>query len=81
LRAQGIRNVQGWMGSQGDWSAAATGNIDNGQGTIQSQGVSALAATTLNNANGVLQSASDLTLRLAQDIDNRAGDISAAGRL
>ncbi|CAI1642369.1 Filamentous hemagglutinin [Serratia grimesii] len=80
LTAQDISNVQGWMGSQGSWQAISSG-FDNTDGSVQSQQDAQLAADWLNNANGVLQSAQSLVLRVAQDIDNRAGKVSAQGQL
>ncbi|CAB3888327.1 hemagglutinin repeat-containing protein [Achromobacter ruhlandii] len=80
LHAQDILNAQGWMGSQGDWSAVG-GAFSNRGGTIQTLGDATLAANSLDNAKGALRSATNLTLRVAQDIDNQAGDVSAGGRL
>lgn len=80
LEAKDILNAQGWMGSQGSWQAIS-GGFDNTEGSVQSLQAAQLAADWLNNARGVLQSASDLVLRVVQDIDNRAGKVSAQGRL
>lgn len=80
LDAQDIVNARGWMGSQGGWHAIS-GSFDNAQGSVQSQQSAQLSANWLGNAKGVLQSAADLVLRVAQDIDNRAGKISAQGAL
>lgn len=80
LQAQDIFNMQGWMGSQGGWSAVSNG-FDNSAGSVQSQQSALLSANWLANANGVLQSAANLGLRVAQDIDNHAGKVSAQGQL
>ncbi|CAI1016402.1 hemagglutinin repeat-containing protein [Serratia liquefaciens] len=79
LQAQDILNAQGWMGSQGSWQAIS-GGFDNTAGSVQSQQDAQLAADWLGNAKGVLQSAADLVLRVAQDIDNRDGKVSAQGQ-
>ena len=80
LAAQDIDNTRGWAGGMGGWSAS-TGQFINAGGSVQSlQGLS-LTAGWLNNAQGVLQSAAELTLQLKQEIDNRAGKISAQGNL
>ncbi|MDT3252731.1 hemagglutinin repeat-containing protein [Serratia sp. root2] len=80
LQAQDIFNMQGWMGSQGGWSAVS-GGFDNGEGSVQSQQDAVLAANWLNNAKGVLQAGAGLALRVANDIENRAGKVSAQGQL
>ncbi|CUI43499.1 hemagglutinin repeat-containing protein [Achromobacter xylosoxidans] len=80
LHAQDILNTQGWMGSQGEWSAVG-GAFSNRDGSIQTLGDATLAANALDNGKGALRSAANLTLRVAQDIDNQAGDISVGGRL
>ncbi len=80
LQAQEIVNAQGWMGSQGGWQAIS-GGFDNTEGSVQSLQAAQLAADWLGNTKGVLQSASDLALRIKQDIDSRAGKVSAQGRL
>ncbi|MFP3802705.1 hypothetical protein, partial [Paraburkholderia sp. SIMBA_027] len=43
LHAQDILNTQGWMGSQGEWSAVG-GAFSNRDGSIQTLGDAALAA-------------------------------------
>ncbi|BEO60055.1 hypothetical protein SMQE30_04780 [Serratia marcescens] len=80
LQAQEIVNAQGWMGSQGGWQAFS-GGFDNTEGSVQSLQAAQLAADWLGNAKGVVQSAADLVLRVAQDIDNRNGKASAQGQL
>ncbi|OSN08202.1 filamentous hemagglutinin, partial [Lonsdalea iberica] len=80
LAAQDILNDQGWMGSQGEWRADA-GRFDNTKGSVQSQQGAQLTADALTNVEGGLQSADDMTLRVAGDIDNRAGKISAQHQL
>lgn len=80
LQAQDMVNLHGWMGSQGGWHAVS-GGFDNTEGSVQSQQNVQLSATWLANAKGVLQSASDLVLRITKDIDNRAGKILAQGQL
>jgi len=80
LRAQEILNVRGWMGSQQGWRAVADA-VDNREGSVQSQGDALLTAATLNNDGGAVQSAESLALRVAQDISNRAGKLSAGGGL
>ena len=80
LDAQEIVNAGGWMGSQGGWQAVS-GGFDNAQGSVQSQQSAQLSANWLGNAKGVLQSAADLVLHIAQDIDNRDGKVSAQGLL
>uniref|UniRef100_A8GJ82 Filamentous haemagglutinin family outer membrane protein n=1 Tax=Serratia proteamaculans (strain 568) TaxID=399741 RepID=A8GJ82_SERP5 len=79
LQAQDIFNAQGWMGSQGGWQAIS-GGFDNTAGSVQSLLGAQLAADWLGNAKGVVQSAADLVLRVAQDIDNRDGKVSAQGQ-
>ena len=79
LQAQDIFNAQGWMGSQGGWQAIS-GGFDNTAGSVQSLQGAQLAADWLGNAKGV-QSAADLVLRVAQDIDNHNGKASAQGQL
>ncbi|KAA5942091.1 filamentous hemagglutinin N-terminal domain-containing protein, partial [Pantoea sp. VH_18] len=76
LQAQEIGNAQGWMGSQGRWTATTAG-FDNTAGSVQSQQQAELSANWLSNASGVLQSAAGLVLRVAQDINNLAGKVSA----
>ncbi|MCP1206361.1 hemagglutinin repeat-containing protein [Pantoea sp. B550] len=76
LQAQEIGNAQGWMGSQGRW-AATTAGFDNTAGSVQSQLQAELSANWLSNASGVLQSAAGLVLRVAQNINNLAGKVSA----
>ncbi|MBJ2065020.1 hemagglutinin repeat-containing protein [Serratia odorifera] len=80
LTAQEIINAQGWMGSQGSWHAVS-GGFDNAQGSVQSQQDGLLTAHWLGNAKGILQSAADLVLRVAQDIDNQDGKVSAQGKM
>ncbi|UZH03016.1 hemagglutinin repeat-containing protein [Pantoea anthophila] len=80
LQAQEIGNAQGWIGSQGNWTAAAAG-FDNTAGSVQSQQQAQLSAIWLSNASGVLQSAAGLVLRVAQDINNLAGKVSAQQQL
>ncbi|MFP1825700.1 hemagglutinin repeat-containing protein [Lonsdalea quercina] len=80
LAAQEILNNQGWMGSQGEWRANAT-RFDNTKGSVQSQQGAQLTADALTNAEGGLQSAADMTLRVAGDIDNRGGKVSAQHQL
>ncbi|MGB8664136.1 MAG: hemagglutinin repeat-containing protein, partial [Serratia inhibens] len=80
LQAQDMVNAQGWMGSQGSWHAVS-GSFDNTEGSVQNQQDAQLAADWLGNAKGVLQSASDLVLRIKQDIDNSNGKVSAQGKL
>ncbi|GAB2948249.1 hemagglutinin repeat-containing protein [Hafnia psychrotolerans] len=80
LEAQDMVNAQGWMGSQGRWQAIS-GGFDNTEGSVQSLQAAQLAADWLGNAKGVVQSAADLVLRVAQDVDNRAGKVSAQGLL
>ncbi|WP_223822601.1 hemagglutinin repeat-containing protein [Candidatus Pantoea gossypiicola] len=76
LQAQEISNAQGWMGSQGSWTATTAG-FDNTAGSVQSQQQAELSANWLSNASGVLQSAAGLVLRVAQDINNLTGKVSA----
>jgi len=76
LQAHDIGNAQGWMGSQGSWTATTAG-FDNTAGSVQSQQQAELSANWLSNASGVLQSAAGLVLRVAQDINNLAGKVSA----
>ncbi|MGJ0482493.1 hemagglutinin repeat-containing protein [Pantoea agglomerans] len=76
LQAQEIGNAQGWMGSQGSWTATTAG-FDNTAGSVQSQQQAELSASWLSNASGVLQSAAGLALRVAQEINNLAGKVSA----
>ncbi|XBS69608.1 filamentous hemagglutinin N-terminal domain-containing protein [Acerihabitans sp. KWT182] len=80
LQAQDIINIKGWMGSQQGWTAAGD-RFDNREGDVQSQHDSRLLVNTLDNAKGSLTSGAGLALRVAQGIDNRAGRISALGRL
>ncbi|WP_304163656.1 hemagglutinin repeat-containing protein, partial [Lonsdalea britannica] len=80
LAAQNILNDQGWMGSQGEWRANAD-RFDNTQGSVQTQQNAQLTAAELTNHQGTLQSASDMALRVAGDIDNRAGKVSAQNQL
>nr|WP_246593549.1 hemagglutinin repeat-containing protein [Photorhabdus akhurstii] len=80
LRTEDILNAQGWIGSQGSWFATGSW-FDNREGNVLSQQETTLAVSELNNQKGILQSASALVLRVAQDIDNRVGKISAQGRL
>ncbi|KAF6660788.1 filamentous hemagglutinin N-terminal domain-containing protein, partial [Pantoea sp. EKM101V] len=80
LQAQEIGNAQGWMGSQANWTAATAG-FDNTAGHVQSQQQAELSANWLSNASGVLQSAAGLALRVAQDINNLAGKVSAQQQL
>ena len=80
LQAQEIGNAQGWMGSQGSWTATTAG-FDNTAGSVQSQQQAELLANWLSNASGVLQSAAGLALRVAQDINNLAGKVSAQQQL
>lgn len=76
LQAQEIGNAQGRMGSQGRWTATTAG-FDNTAGSVQSQLQAELSANWLSNASGVLQSAAGLVLRVAQNINNLAGKVSA----
>ncbi|WP_262420563.1 hemagglutinin repeat-containing protein [Pantoea vagans] len=80
LQAQEIGNAQGWMGSQGSWRATNAG-FDNTAGSVQSQQQAELSASWLSNASGVLQSAAGMVLRIAQDINNLAGKVSAQQQL
>jgi len=76
LQAQEIGNAQGWMGSQASWTATTAG-FDNTAGSVQSQQQAELSSSWFSNASGVLQSAAGLALRVAQDINNLAGKVSA----
>ena len=67
LQAQEMGNAQGWMGSQGSWTATTAG-FDNTAGSVQSQQQAELSANWLSNASGVLRSAAGMALRIAQDI-------------
>ncbi|WP_337015993.1 hemagglutinin repeat-containing protein [Pantoea agglomerans] len=80
LQAQEMSNTQGWMGSQGRWTATTAG-FDNTAGSVQSQQQAELSANWLSNASGVLQSAAGMALRIAQDINNLAGKVSAQQQL
>ncbi|MEN4537337.1 hemagglutinin repeat-containing protein [Pantoea agglomerans] len=80
LQAQEMSNTQGWMGSQGSWTATTAG-FDNTAGSVQSQQQAELSANWLSNASGVLQSAAGMALRIAQDINNLAGKVSAQQQL
>jgi len=80
LQAQEIGNAQGWMGSQGSWTATSTG-FDNTAGSVQSQQQAELSASWLSNASGVLQSAAGMALRVTQAINNLAGKVSAQQQL
>ncbi|SFO40504.1 filamentous hemagglutinin [Candidatus Pantoea varia] len=80
LQAQEMGNAQGWMGSQASWTATSAG-FDNTAGSVQSQQQAELSANWLSNVSGVLQSAAGLALRVAQDINNLAGKISAQQQL
>ncbi|AML59001.1 Putative large exoprotein involved in heme utilization or adhesion of ShlA/HecA/FhaA family [Serratia rubidaea] len=80
LRAEDLLNHQGWMGSQGGWSAVAR-HFDNRGGSVQSQQDAQLASAGLDNQGGSIQSAGALALHIAQDVDNRGGKLSAQGRL
>jgi len=80
LQAQEMSNARGWMGSQGSWTATTAG-FDNTAGSVQSQQQAELSANWLSNASGALQSAAGMALRIAQDINNLAGKISAQQQL
>ncbi|RAH28726.1 hemagglutinin repeat-containing protein [Pantoea agglomerans] len=80
LQAQEMGNTQGWMGSQGSWTATTAG-FDNTAGSVQSQQQAELSANWLSNASGVLQSAAGMALRIEQDINNLAGKVSAQQQL
>ncbi|WP_277950546.1 hemagglutinin repeat-containing protein [Pantoea agglomerans] len=80
LQAQEMSNTQGWMGSQGSWTATTAG-FDNTAGSVQSQQQAELSANWLSNASGVLQSAAGMALRIARDINNLAGKFSAQQQL
>jgi filamentous hemagglutinin len=80
LQAQEMGNAQGWMGSQGSWTATTAG-FDNTAGSVQSQQQAELSANWLSNASGVLQSAAGMALRIEQDINNLAGKVSAQQQL
>ncbi|MEB7540145.1 hemagglutinin repeat-containing protein [Pantoea anthophila] len=80
LQAHEISNAQGWIGSQANWTAATAG-FDNTAGNVQSQQQAQLSAIWLSNASGVLQSAAGLALRVAQEINNLAGKVSAQQQL
>ncbi|MDQ0630855.1 hemagglutinin repeat-containing protein [Pantoea agglomerans] len=80
LQAQEMGNAQGWMGSQGSWTATTAG-FDNTAGSVQSQQQAELSANWLSNASGVLQSAAGMALRIARDINNLAGKVSAQQQL
>ncbi|MGC0845628.1 hemagglutinin repeat-containing protein [Pantoea agglomerans] len=80
LQAQEMGNAQGWMGSQESWTATTAG-FDNTAGSVQSQQQAELSANWLSNASGVLQSAAGMALRIARDINNLAGKVSAQQQL
>ncbi|WP_338554443.1 hemagglutinin repeat-containing protein [Pantoea agglomerans] len=80
LQAQEMSNAQGWMGSQGSWTATTAG-FNNTAGSVQSQQQAELSANWLSNASGVLQSAAGMALRIARDINNLAGKVSAQQQL
>lgn len=80
LQAENIFNNQGWMGSLGTLTVASQG-FDNREGQVVSQQDANLSATTWDNQYGTLQSAASLVLRVAQDISNQGGKISAQARL
>jgi len=80
LQAQEMSNARGWMGSQGSWTATTAG-FDNTAGSVQSQQQAELSANWLSNASGALQSAAGMALRIAQDINNLAGKVSAQQQL
>jgi len=80
LQAQKMGNAQGWMGSQGRWTATTAG-FDNTAGSVQSQQQAELTANWLSNTSGVLQSAAGMALRISQDINNLAGKVSAQQQL
>ncbi|CAE1140998.1 hemagglutinin repeat-containing protein [Serratia sp. Tan611] len=80
LRAEDLLNHQGWMGSQGGWSAVAR-RFDNRGGSVQSQQNAQLASAGLDNQGGSIQSAGALALHIGQDVDNRGGKLSAQGQL
>lgn len=80
LQAENIFNTQGWIGSLGMLTAVSQ-RFDNQQGEVVSQQDASLTVTTWNNQYGLLQSATSLVLRAAQDVYNQGGKISAQARL
>lgn len=80
LSAGDIFNTQGWMGTQGSWSADG-GQFVNRGGSVQSQQGATLTAATLDNQKGTLISGADWMMKVSQNIDNSAGKISALGQL
>ncbi|WP_114194168.1 hemagglutinin repeat-containing protein [Edaphovirga cremea] len=80
LQAENIFNTQGWIGSLGTLTAVSQ-RFDNQQGEVVSQQDASLTVTIWNNQYGILQSATNLVLRAAQDVYNQGGKISAQTRL
>ncbi|MEQ4924671.1 hemagglutinin repeat-containing protein, partial [Proteus hauseri] len=76
LQAANILNIKGWMGSLGSWSAK-TAIFNNQTGQIQSQKAANLAANTLNNENGIIQSSDNIDLHIINRVNNTQGKISA----
>ncbi|MBG3014627.1 hemagglutinin repeat-containing protein [Proteus faecis] len=76
LQAANILNIKGWIGSLGSWSAK-TAIFNNQAGQIQSQKATNLTGNIFNNNNGIFQSNDNIDLRIANNINNTQGKISA----
>lgn len=80
LQAENIFNNQGWIGSLGTLTATSQRFV-NREGEVVSQQDADLTVTSWDNLGGTLQSAASMMLRVAQEMTNQSGKISAQARL
>ncbi|MFM0389617.1 hemagglutinin repeat-containing protein [Paraburkholderia dipogonis] len=80
IRSGSLTNANGTMSQAGTGALSVqTGALDNGHGSIGTNGVATIAATSLQNGSGSITSAQALNMASSGTIDNTAGRLEAAG--
>ncbi|HZZ01317.1 filamentous hemagglutinin N-terminal domain-containing protein, partial [Paraburkholderia sp.] len=80
IRSGSLTNANGTISQAGTGALnVQTGALDNGHGSIGTNGVATIAATSLQNGSGSITSAQALNAASSGNIDNTAGRLEAAG--
>ncbi|MFL9954606.1 hemagglutinin repeat-containing protein [Paraburkholderia nemoris] len=80
IRSGSLTNANGTISQAGTGALGVqTGALDNGHGSIGTNGVATIAATSLQNGSGSITSAQALNVASSGNIDNTAGRLEAAG--
>ncbi|CAE6732591.1 hemagglutinin repeat-containing protein [Paraburkholderia nemoris] len=80
IRSGSLTNANGTISQAGTGALGIqTGALDNGHGSIGTNGVATIAATSLQNGSGSITSAQALNVASSGNLDNTAGRLEAAG--